>query len=238
MDTQLDILCRLQTLEGVFGIPAGTWSRRLDLRKARSFVQDHGAKLFPTWLVDTDTGFYRHAWDQVNGVTKNPADTDDVVQTALSNQTLYQMGERCATDILAGRKGLRGVYFGTHGASGFLRNRAIDVLRRDSRNDPLPRTWDTLDDREPTRLAEGFLIRDNIPKMRAVLAESKGNHRVIRLWLDTWEKDDEFITLTEMSKVLGVSVPAVRTQLINSFNYMAPCVMVGWEEDFHGLWRR
>ena len=252
MDQQFDILCRLQTLEGVFGVPAGIWSQHLNLAKAQAFIKDKGIRIFHTWLSSEDTGFYRHACDQLTWFSKNSSETEDVMQNALMDMTFYHVGERCREHILRGHASLRRIYFGGPGAFRKMKNRIIDIKRKTVREKPLhpewggnsepedslTPEWDIIDDREVPRFAEGFLILDNIPKMRELLNGSESNHRVASMWLDLWEVTEEFASLTEMADILSITPQTVRKQLVYSLNYLAPLVMAEWEEEPYGLRER
>jgi hypothetical protein len=85
-DAEMDIVWRLAVLEGVAGVPAGTWVKkgRRALMDARATLGDVGmpGELNPAWLTDADSGLYRRLKAIANraiGQVKGTFEADDVL---------------------------------------------------------------------------------------------------------------------------------------------------------------
>jgi len=228
MDTQLDILCRLQTLEGAFGITRGRWS---NLRLARTFVADVPCvTLHSEWLSPKDTGFYRQAWKRIESITKNPADADDLLQQALSGVSSVSVG-LCSPFRLAGIQrskeiqsgcGTRRVLASSPLAS-YLYGRSLDILRHGRFTEPLDCEWDTIDDPdiEIPSMSETLLDMSNRHRIWEALGRYHRTSVVFRMWLASLDTTGTPPKFVEIANRLGISKVTVGTQFKRTVEYLA-----------------
>jgi hypothetical protein len=241
MDRQFDILCRLQTLEGMLGVHPGRWSHRLDLTKARAFVTDRGLTLHPEWLSDTDTGFYRQSWKRLARAMKCELDADEIMQNLLAGVSSVSSDLPLAF-VVAGRNGAQDIMDGKgtrwvmcHHLSILLMNRSRDVLRKKSREEPLDPEWDAIDDQEPEMAlaSEQFLDKDNRLRIWEALVGYKRTSAAFQLWLTTWEVTGQSLKLKEIADQLGVSQQVTGFQFKQTVNYLAPIIVPEWSGANH-----
>lgn len=242
MDQQLDILCRLQTLEGVFGVPDGTFTRR-SMSRVRAMISDIGGEMHPEWLSSGDTGFYRQTWKRADSFVHCEQDTDEIMQNALAGvssvssditKAFVRAGTSGANGILSG-KGTRWVL--RHFMGPYMKQRARDLHRRTGREEPLDSDYDEICETD-IHDADWFFIKENIPRMWAALDAHHKSHDAFRSWLAAFELTGEFSRPTDIANGLGVSPQTVAKQFRESLQYLAPIILPEFAGDMYGLRER
>lgn len=233
-----DVLCRLQVLEGAFGVPVGTWSKEphRGLSAVRAFLRDgdRAPKLHPLWVVAGDSGLYKAARHIVSRILSE-ADTDDVMQRVLSGlgakaeKAAFLFWEAGKADAKAVCRGMNPTNFAAHNLTWFLRRKATDVVKSHRRDVPYdPGTDNTAYVEVPVPVYERLWDVANRAKVFAALdADTRRTHRYFRYLMDTFYVTGDTPKHTEIAAHFGVGKVQVGSGIKESLIYLAP-FMPSW----------
>lgn len=229
MFLNFDIFCRLQSLEGAFGLPEGTFTKRgspeVCLAGARRWLADNGRKaplsLSADWISPGDEGLYRAGLKSIqSGLGRHTVESaQDIMQNALmglgvegeeGQKPYYVAGQTEAKSILNG-KTVSG--FAQAAIGRFLHNKGQNVAAKTQRHHKIERETYFVSDFDPLDgkldlLYQRIVTPANHDRLMDLFPADERN-RIRRKWLSVGLKTGRFPLASELAAEFGIASSTV-----------------------------
>ena len=239
---QLDILCRLQVLEGAAGLPFGTWSKQGEraLKRAQAFFTDAKKRIRADWFSTEDTEVYttalRYVKSKFGEQTQGDIAAEDIMQRAMTGLSTSAEDQLIPLFHAVGCRGLSLLDNGTSPKSFFflathlmLARRVYDAIKVNRHLAALPKTCpDSFKDSSElvSDIRMTTLLRDRARLEEAIDFLSENKHRALRLILTDYLSRDmpikeELMTNTDAADYFGVTKQTIGAQIKDSWRALA-----------------
>lgn len=243
---QLDILCRLQVLEGAAGLPFGTWSKQGEraLKRAQAFFTDAGRRIRADWFSTEDMGVYttalKYARSKFRNQTQGDIAAEDILQRAMTGLSTSAEDQITPLFHAVGCRGLDLLDKGTSPKSFFflathlmLARRVYDAVKANRHQEFTPEYEEMVRSLPPADSSDlvsdirmTTLLRDKARLVESIDFLSENKHRALRLILTDYLQrgnpiKEDLMTNSDAADHFCVTPQTIGVQIKDSWRALA-----------------